>query len=166
MPTTVNIPLQLLTVSLANANAFWTAKDGTNYDFGFVAFKDAVTGTATFWGIVPQNVAATPAWNLILWHGANAGVGGNVILNVKAKDFADAATIDAALTALETGLSLATGASGLVQKDATNAGDYDVEEALAAGNLLIVEITRDGGNVSDTVGDQWNLHAVVLRIDV
>ena len=169
MATTVEIPLTLLAVSLANANAFWQAKDGTNFDYGYVAFLDGVAGTAFYHGIVPVNVNATPNWDITIHHGVNSGAGGNVILDVSAKDFADGATIDAALTSLEADRSLATGAAGLVQIDrlATTGGStFDGDEAIAAGAWLIVQVTRDGANASDTLSAQWNLFNVMLRVDL
>lgn len=169
MATSVRIPLQLMTVNLSNANAFWQAKDGTNFDYGYVAYLDNVDGISYWWGIVPKNLSATANWTLIIHHGANAGSGGNVILNVSALDFADGATIDAALTVLETGRSLATGTSGLMQIDnlaTTGASIFDADEAITASNFLVVAITRDGDNASDTVADQWNLFSVILECDV
>jgi len=166
MATTVKIPLQLSTVNLADANAFWATKDGTNYDYGYVGFVDAATGTATYWGIIPQNVNATPAWDVVLYHGANAGAGGNVILNVDAIALNDGETVDAALTALVASKSLATGAAGLVQLDNLASTNFDGTLTVAAGDLLIVEVNRLGGDGSDTVGDQWNLYAVVLEVDI
>lgn len=166
MSTTVRIPLQLLTVSMANGNAYWQAKDGTNFDFGCVSFVDAATGDAYYHGLIPHNMNATENWDLVLHHGANGGSGGNVILDISALDFADGATIDSALTTIATDKSLATGTAGLLQIDLVNGSALDGTEGLTAGNWLIVKISRDGGNGSDTVGDVWNLYGVYLQIDV
>lgn len=166
MATRLHIPLTLATVSLANANAFWTAKDGTNFDYGHVAFADAVTGVATYYGMIPQNVASTPAWNLILHHHAESGSGGNVVLTVKAKDFATNVAKDAALTSLHTTATFAVSTSANTTITTLSGTNYDSTEAVAAGNLLVVEVSRIGGNASDTVNAQWNLAMVCLRVDI
>jgi hypothetical protein len=89
-----------------------------------------------------------------------------VVLDIAGLDFADGATIDSALTALETDLAVATGAAGLQQIDEVDATGYDGTEAVAASNLLIISIKRDGDHASDTLSAQWNLLAVHLRIDI
>ena len=169
MATSIQIPMALSTVSLANSNCFWTTKDGTNFDYSYLAFKDAVAGTALFWCIVPKNLAGTANWTIKIHHGVDSGAGGNVILDISALDFADGATIDAALTSLEADRTLATGAAGLLQIDnlaTTGAAIFDADEAITAGNLLLVQITRDGANASDTLSATWALLAVILECDV
>jgi hypothetical protein len=166
MPTTVHIPLALSAVNMADANCFWTAKDGTNFDYGCLAFKDAALGKALFWGIVPKNLAATPAWNLILHHKAASGTGGNVVLTVKAKDVPTATALDAALTALHSSTAFAVETSANLTITTLSGTNYDSAEAIAAGNLLLVEVSREAADVNDTVNAEWNLLALVVRVDV
>jgi hypothetical protein len=155
-----------MTVSLANSNAFWTTKDGTNFDYAYVAFKDAVTGTATYYGVIPKNVAGTPAWNLVLHHHAESGAGGNAILTVSGLDFATNAAKDAALTALITTTAVAVSTSANTTISTLSGSNFDGTEAVATNNRLIVQVSRIGGDGSDTLGVQWNLEQVVLQIDV
>src|SRR3989304_4608171 len=80
---TTSYPMPLSTISVSNANAFVDTIDGTNFDYSGVRFVDAVTGD-TFWTFkIPPNLAATPAWNLIITHKAVSGAGGNVSLFVE-----------------------------------------------------------------------------------
>lgn len=166
MATTVRIPLALASVNLANSNAFYTTKDGTNFDYSYVSYLDAVTGITWWTGIIPQNVAPTPAWNLVLYHHADSGSGGNVVLTVTAKDFATGDAKDAALTSLHSSATFSVNTSANLTVTTLSGTNYDGTEAVAAGNRLIVEIQRVGGSGSDTVNATWNLEMVSLRIDI
>ena len=169
MSTAIRIPLQLSTVNLGNANAFWTTKDGSNYDYGYVAFKDAATGTATYMGIVPQNLASSPQWNLVLHHTKNAsgGAGNNVVLSVSALDLSDSATVDDTLTSLISSQAVACDGTALdLTITSLSGSNFDGTEALAAGNLLVVEISREGGDANDNIDTQWNLLGVYLHANV
>lgn len=167
MATTVNIPLTLSTVNLGDANAYWSVIDGTNFDYPVYVFKDAVTGTLYFEGIIPPNVAGTPAWNLILWSKGASGSGGDVVLTVSAKDYPTATAFDAALTALVTTTAFTINTSANTTKTSLSGTNFDGTEAVAAGNKLVVAISRIGGNGSDTLNVDWYLlNPPVLQIDV
>lgn len=167
MATTINIPLALSTVGMSNANAFWKAIDGTNFDYGVYCFLDAVTGIMTFEGIVPSNVAATPAWNLILWSKAVSGAGGNIVLTVNGKDYPTATAYDGALTSLISTTAYAINTSANTTKTTLSGTNLDGTEAVAAGNKLIIEVQRIGGNGSDTLNADWYLLCPpIFQIDV
>lgn len=167
MATTVNIPLAMMTPSLANANAYYSVVDGTNFDYPIYVFTDAVTGIITFWGIIPPNVAGTPAWNLILWSKAASGTGANVVLTVNGKDYPTATTYDGALTALVSTTAFAINTSAQTTKTTLSGTNFDGTEAVAAGNFLVVEVQRIGGNGSDTLNVDWYLLGPpILQIDV
>lgn len=167
MATTVNIPLALSTVNLGDANAYWSVVDGTNFDYPIYVFTDAVTGTLYFEGIIPPNVAGTPAWNLILWSKGASGTGGDVVLTVSAKDFATNAAYDAALTALVSTTAYTINTSANTTKTTLGGTNFDGTEAVAAGNKLVVAVSRIGGNASDTLNVNWYLIAPpILQIDV
>lgn len=172
MATTIQIPLQLLTVNLADANAYWAAIDDTNFDFGAVTFESATAGKAYWGGIVPKNLAGTPAWNLIIHHTTHSGTGASAVcLTVKALDFADGAQKKGAtLTSLISCATAQTSASAalLMTNLASTLGgsaNFDGVEAIGAGNDLVVEIIRQGGDQSDTAR-KWEINNVVLQCDV
>jgi len=83
MATTVYIPLQLSTVNLANANAFWTAVDGTNFDYGVFSYIHKSTGTLVFEGIIPQNVATATLGTVSVIGTGTAGTSGTSVLTVQ-----------------------------------------------------------------------------------
>lgn len=159
--------MRLSTVSMANGNAYWTAIDGTNFDYDVFVFTDAVTGTITFDCIVPPNVAGTPAWNIILWSKGASGAGGDVVLTVNAKDYPTATAFDAALTAMVTTTAFTINTSANTTKTSLSGSNFDSTEALGAGNKLIVEINRIGANASDTLNVNWYMMGPpILQIDV
>lgn len=166
MATTVHIPLALSAVGSSGAGAFWKLLDGTNHDRGCVAFRDQNVGIATYAGVVPQNLAGTPSWALRLHHSANSGAGTNVVVIVRAKDFANSDTVDVALTALHQNEVVAVNSAGVLTQTMLTGSSYDATEALVAGNLLLVEILRIGSHASESLGGDWNLEQVVLRVDV
>lgn len=158
--------MRLLAVSQSNGNAFWSVLDGTNFDYDFVEFADAVTGDS-WWGCdVPINLATTPAWNLKLYHKAASGAGGNVVLTVDALDRPTAAAFDSALTSLHASATFTVETSANLTITTLSGTNYDGTEAIAASNFLVVHIARVGGSGSDTVNAAWRLIQVVLRCDV
>ena len=165
MPTTVRIPLAVLTVQPDSANCFFTTKTGANIDFAHLAYVDAGIGSSTWWGIVPGNVAASPLWNLEVHHHADTGSGGNVVLNVLASQKSNN-TLDIAHTLVSSAAVLATNTSNVWTYTATSGANFDTVVALSATNYLFVEVQRFGGHASDTVNAQWNLASVVMRVDL
>lgn len=165
MATTIKIPLELLTVEVNSANAFWTAKSGANIDQAHIAFVDAGNGSATFWGYLPNNLNATPAWNLDIGHYAESGSGGNVVVTFAARAYSNN-LIDAAPTVISSAAVIAVNTSGTYTYSAVSGGDFDSAVSVSATNIIIVEATRHGGNAGDTVNAQWNLHTVVMRCDI
>lgn len=161
---TVRIPMQLESLENGSSNAFFDNKAGTNLDYGRVTYIDAATGTTYWAGIIPLNVNATPAWDLVVYHDADAS--GNVILDVSARTIGDNEVIDSTFTSLEANKSLATGTAGTMQIDNLAASNYDGTLTVAGGDLLIVKIDRDGANASDTVGDLWHLLKVCFEVDI
>ena len=166
MATTVRIPLELLTVAVNSANAFWTAKSGASIDQSYIAYVDSGLGTSFWWGYVPSNVSATPAWSLEAYHSTNVGAGGDVVLNVFARVLSNTSTIDIAPTMLVNSAVVAVGATNVISYSALSGGNFDSVVSLSATNYVIVKFNRDGGNTSDTLSDQWNLASVVMKVDI
>ena len=166
---TTSYPMPLSTISVSNANAFVDTIDGTNFDYSGVRFVDAVTGDS-FWSFkIPPNLAATPAWNLIITHKAVSGAGGNVSLFVECLDFATNVAFDAALTDLwgtaanpdEKAVSTSANTT-ITTISGTN---FDGTEAIVASNYLVCRIARIGADANDTLGVDWLLLDVSVRID-
>lgn len=173
MATTVQIPLQLLTINLADGNSYWGTVDDTNFDWGGIFFASA-TGATSYWhGIIPKNVAGTPAWNLFVHHNQTSGTGASAVtLTVKALDFANAATLrGATLTTLISSATASVGASAtynitnLASSVGAGSSNFDSLEAVGAGNELIVELTRNGEDASDSA-NLWVVTELAMQIDV
>jgi hypothetical protein len=162
---TTTLPMQLMSIDVSNANAFQDVIDGTNFDYSGVRFVDAATGTAFYKFQVPPNLAATPAWNLILTHKAVSGGGGNAVLTVSAKDYLTNAPLDAALTTLHSAATFAVSTSANTTITTLSGTNYDSTESLGTGNFLVVSISRIGGSGSDTLSADWMLLNVSVRFD-
>lgn len=161
---TIQVPTFLSTISLTNGNAFWGAKDGTNFDYGFVGFSDALLGTATYLVSIPYNLSSSPTWNLVLLHSVDSGSGGNVILDIKGRVLSDGVLIDGGLTVLETSKAVTVGPSGQLNNDITKtSGDYDSTLSISAGDILYIQITRKGNDAGDSLNAQWNLLGLQLK---
>ena len=165
MATTVRIPMAVLTVQPDSANCFYVVKTGTNIDLAHLQYVDSGNGVSTWWATVPHNVAASPLWNLDIYHHADTGSGGNVVLDITARALSSN-TIDVAMTRVFSATVIATNTSGVMTFTAVSGGNFDGVVALSANNYLEVEISRFGGNTNDSVNAPWNLSAVTMRIDV
>lgn len=166
MPTTVKIPLDLLTVQVNSANAFWTAKSGTNIDQSYIAFVDSGDGVAWYWGYIPNNVATSPLWNLDFYHSTNIGSGGNAIVSIYARAASNTSTIDVAPTLLVSSGSIAVNSANQMTISAASGANFDSVVAVSATNYLFVKCLRHAGTSGDTLNDQWNLASMVMRIDL
>ena len=165
MATTVYIPLQLSTVNLANANAFWTAVDGTNFDYGVFSYIHKSTGTLVFEGIIPQNVAATPAWDIVLYHKSASGTSGTVAITADAMAWSTAENHDVALTSLTLTKSTTTTTQATITL--LNGGTLDGTLAVTAGEKFVLQLSRGGTASTDTIVASWYLLGPpALKIDV
>lgn len=165
MATTVYIPLQLSTVNIADANAFWTAIDGTNFDYGVFSYIHKSTGTLYFEGIIPQNVAGTPAWDIVLYHASATGTSGTVGITANAMAYSTAENYDVTLTTLTWTKSTSVTTQATITL--LNGGSLDGTLAVTAGEKLIVQITRGGTASTDTIVASWYLLGPpALKIDV
>src|SRR3990167_5965079 len=156
MATTVYIPLQLSTVNLANANAFWTSVDGTNFDYGAFSYINKSTGTLTFEGIIPQNVAGTPAWDVVLYHRLSGQVtSGTVAITASAMAYSTDENYDVALTSLT--LTKSTSTTTQVTITLLNGGSLDGTLAVTAGEKFVLSLSRGGTASTDTIVASWFL---------
>lgn len=165
MATTVYIPLALSSINLADANAYWTAIDGTNFDYGVFAFIHSSTGTLVFEGIIPQNVAGTPAWDIVLYHKSATGTNGNISITADAMAYSTAENYDVALTSLTVTKATATTTQATISL--LNGGSLDGTLAVTAGEKFVLSLSRVGADSTDTYVDSWYLlGSPVLKIDV
>lgn len=149
MATTVYIPLALSTVNIADANAYWTAVDGTNFDYGVYAFISKSTGTLTFEGIIPQNVDGTPSWDVVLYHKSDTGTSGTVAITASAAAYTSAENFDIALTTLT--VTKATTTTTQVTVTLLNGGSLDATLTVSAGDKFILSLSRVGANANDNI---------------
>ena len=163
---TVRLPMSLWTVQVNSGNSFWTAKSGTNLDQSYVAYADSGAGLATFWTHVPTNLAATPAWGVDLYHSAEVGNGGNIILFLNARVASNGATVDSTTTNLVNGGTFLVNTVGVLTVSTMTATNFDSTLAISATHLIFMTVRRLASNAGDTVNAQWNLHSASLRTDV
>ena len=165
---TIRIPLALLTIQPDSANAFWTARTGANVDFAEVRFLDAGEGIATWWGIVPFNVAPSPRWNLDLYSVAGtATAAGSAMYTVVSKAVATGEDLDsAAYTLIASAQVSSIFRSTTLTISAVSGGNFDAVVAVSNGDYLLVQLNRHGGQVVDSIGDFWDIKAVTMKVDV
>lgn len=166
MPTTVRIPLALMTVQPDTGNAFWLATTRATIDQGHVAFIDGGLGIATWWGIIPSNVNATPAWNLEAYSEVDSGVGGNGVFSFDGRVIAHATSLNGAYTSLLGGGTLLVQTAGLLTIMTANATNLDGTLVVSANSMLLVQFTRHGQVVGDTLAAQFNVLGMIMRIDL
>ena len=163
-PVTIRMPLALMTVQPDSANTFWRTNTLPLLDVAYVGFVDGGEGIATYWGIAPFNLHATPSWTLFAYHVPDGGAGGNALVSVRAAAVTHAET--AAYTLLSSAAVLATQANTTMAITQVSGASFDSVVALSAGDFVFVEVNRHGANASDTVGDQWNLLSLALQCRV
>lgn len=160
----IRMPLALMTVQPDSANAFWKASTLPLLDMAYVGFLDNGEGVATYWGVVPFNLHPDPNWNLVFYSMVNEGTGGTAVVSTRASAVAHGES--AAYTLLASaGAYLMQGTTALTVS-AVSGGTFDTVVALASGDLVLVEVTRHGGNSGDTVGAQWNVLSVAADCNV
>lgn len=164
MATTVKFPMELLSVQISSANTFWTAKSGANIDLSHVAFVDSGEGVAFYWGYVPNNLAATPAWNLDIGHYVDSSTGGGgAVLSVFARALSTN-PIDVAPIVVSSLATIVSNSS--YTYSAVTGANLDAVVAISATNVVIVKILRHGGVAGDTISGTWDLQAVIMRCDI
>jgi hypothetical protein len=165
---TIRIPFALLTVQPDSANAFWISTTGTNVDMAAVRFADSGEGIATYWSLVPQNLATTPAWNLDFYSKMPSATAANsAMVTTRAKAVADGEDADASAYTIvsSAGLYRIFRATTLTVS-AVSGGNFDSVVSLTTNDMLLVEVDRHGGNSSDSLSDAWDLCSLVMRVDV
>ena len=160
----VEVELRPIMANTGNANVVWSSVPRTSYYDAAWAFSDGTVGTMTWAGWVPARLWGSPLWNLILESEAAAGVGGNVMLSLRARDYANADSLTLGLTLLVQSATYAILSSPILSIQAATASNFDAAEAISGGCRLVVETIRHGDAANDTLGAAWNLLGVKLRV--
>ena len=163
---TIRIPMALLTVKINSANAFWTAKSGSQVDAGHVQFVDSGVGIATYWAEIPNNINSTENWNVYLKHEPESGAAGNVALTLCGQVLSDGSVIDANTTVLLSARSFPTYAAGTLAVTSMATGVMDNTLGLAANQTFHLIVQRLGNNAGDSVNANWNLKVPTLEFTV
>lgn len=165
MPT-VRVPINLTNprVTSLAGNAWFGVAGLTNWDAGVWNLKRDVEGRVYGIVYVPANVAGTPAAGIILDVAANA-TSGVTRLNVATFKAADGASLNGAFTA-ETAQDITVPATAYNRKTVTFPATGNIATAVAANDLLVVQITHDGAHANDTLAAETLLFGALLRVDV
>ena len=163
---TVSIPLALLTVQPDTANAFWTATNNATIDEGFVRYVDAGEGISTWYGIVPENLAAVPQWRVAYYCKSNTVAVSTAMVTMQARLIPHAGQIDGAYTMLSSANALSLLIGGTMNIVQSSGGNYDTPLALTRTSMLLVMINRHGGSASDTLTSAWDLYGTTMRVNV
>jgi hypothetical protein len=165
--TTIRIPIDLRNprVATLGGNAFFTVGALTAWDAARWEFVKDVEGR--IYGVVPvpKNVAGTPAGKIILDIAASA-TSEVTRLTVATKAVADAESLNPAALTAETAQDITTPGTARLRKTVTFPAAGSLTEALAADDLLIVEITHNGNHANDTLTVNTELYAAFLQVDI
>lgn len=164
---TVRIPVQMLNprVTSLAGNAFWTVAGLTTWDAGRWEFILDVEGRVYGLVAVPKNVAATPNSKLVLDIAANATTG-VTRLTVATKAVADTESLNPTSLTAETAQDVTVPATAYLRKTVVFPATGNLAEAVAADDLLLVEITHNGNHANDTLAVNTLLMAAFLQVDI
>lgn len=165
--TTVRIPIDLRNprASSMAGQAFWSPVAYTAHDFG--RWEMVQSQDAKIYGIVaiPKDVNATPAAKIVLAIGTNTTTG-VARLSVATKAVADAESMNPATLTAETAQDITVPATARLRKDVTFPAAGSLTEAVAADDILIVEVFHEGAHANDTLTTNLELFDAWLQIDV
>jgi hypothetical protein len=167
MPTTIRVPIDLRNprISSLAGNAFWTVGGLTAWDAGRWEFVKDVDGKVYGTAVIPKNVAVTPNAKIVLAIAANATTG-LTRLSIASKAVADAESLNPASLTAETAQDVTVPATARLRKDVTFPASGVLAEAVAADDVLVVEVFHEGAHVNDTLAVNTELYEAWLQIDV
>ena len=167
MATTVEIPIDLRNPRVATlaGNSFFTVVGDTAHDFGHWEFVKDVDGKIYGMVHIPKNLNATPNGKIKLVLRANATTGITRI-SIATKAVADAESLNPASLTAETAIDTTVPATAKLRKDVLYPATGNLAEALAASDILIVEIFHEGAHVNDTLAVNTELAEAFLVCDV
>jgi hypothetical protein len=155
------VPVSLLApiVSASAGNAYWTVGAQTNYDQGRWEMVKDVGSKIYGQVIVPSALSATGG-SLILHIAANA-TSGVTRLSVATKAVGDGESVNPSFTA-ETAQDITVPATAYLRKDVT----FALTDALAGGDLLLVQVYHEGAHANDTLAVNTLLLGATLSVSV
>lgn len=161
MATTIRVPVRLENPAFtANAgNSWFTAAALTAYDAGYWEFKKDVKGKVYGKVFVPHNYSSGGALKLQIAANATSGV---TTLSVATKAVADAESLNPSSLTDETDQDITVPGTAYLRKEVS----FTLSEALAADDLLIVEIFHVGDATNDTLAVNTLLFGAQLQLDV
>lgn len=164
---TVRVPIDLRNPRVATlaGNAFWSVLGLTAWDAGRWEFVKDVEGRTYGVVPVPKNVAVTPAPKIVLSIAANA-TAGVTRLRVATKAIADAESLNPASLTAEPEQDITVPATARLRKDVTFPTTGNLSEAVAADDLIVVEIAHMGAHANDTLAVNTELYAAFLQVDI
>ena len=174
MPTTIEEPFELDMVNPTNANFYWRPVSGPFWYQGVYRFDKINTpsmpsgeGISSWKVNIPKNLAATPAWNVVLHHQSAQGGAGSILLRADAEVLGSGDT-PAALTTIVPNQLVGVGTSGDRNITVLSASNFDSLVALTAGEDLHLVLKRIPLNASgDSLVAGWDLSVPpIFRVDV
>lgn len=167
MATTVRIPINFRNprfTSLAG-KAWWAPVGLTALDLGRWEFLKDDDGKIYGTVLVPRNVAATPNAKIVVSIMANATTG-VTRLQVSTKAVADAESLNPASLTAETAQDITVPATARLRKDVTFPSSGSLTEAVAADDILLVELYHNGLHANDTLAVNTEVPEAALQIDI
>lgn len=156
VPITLTNPI----VASSAGNAFFTVLGLTDWDAGHWEFVKDVGGKIYGFAQIPQALAATGGTiGVAIAASATSGV---TRLNVAVKAVADGESLDPSSLTDHTAQDITVPGTALLRKDVS----FTLTEALAAGDLLIVEIFHDGAHANDTLAVNTLLFSAWVDVTV
>ena len=145
-PPRLRLPVRLRVPrsSTLAANATFNVTALTAHDIAVWEFVNNVEGRVYGYVLLPVTVAANPAAELRLLT-ASAAASGNTRWRVATKGVADGQSLNPAALTAEAYQNVPSGGAW-VMKEVT----FALTEPLLPRGILLVEVTRDGGNALDT----------------
>lgn len=167
MATTVRVPVHLLNARYTTlaGNTFWTPAALTAWDGGHWELAKDVDGKVYGTVGVPMSLAGTPNAKLVLAVAANA-TSGVTRLSAATKAVSDGGSLNPSSLTGETARDITVPGTAYLRTDVTLPVSGSLAVTVAAGDLLIIEITHEGAHANDTLAVNTLLFGAWLQCDV
>lgn len=174
MATTIEIPMELDIVNPTNPNFGWVNVNGPFWYTGRFRFNRFANpalpsgeGLSMWKANIPKNLAATPAWNIVLHHVNASGSQGAVLLHGSVIVTGSGDT-PVQMTVVTPNQLVGVGASGDYNITSLSSTNFDALAPLTAGKGVYFRLKRmPHGPSGDTLLGGWDLALPpVIRVDV
>ena len=161
----IRIPMALLTVQVNSGNAYWTANSAAGFiDEAYVIHADSGKSISTWWCKVPNNLNATPAYNLEIDSYPTASSAGILVLSASGLTIASGESANGAGTTLVAGGSFTLLHTDILTTSTLTATDFDGVLATSATDYMKIQLIREGN--ADTYNADWRILSVNLKCTV